>query len=262
MKSHRSLQLLAALFAASVLIVTSAFAGESALEKASAALKAGDLVTAESLVAPLAGDDSKHAAALHLLSQIRMQQKKSKEAVELAERATKLDATKPEHFSQLGVAVSMRMGEVGFMQQAMMAGKMKGAFERSIELDPNHVSGLVGLSRYFSNAPEIAGGSPAKAREFAERVRAIVPHLGESELGRLAERSENWTEALAHYDAALAARPEAPGYLVAAARVLVKLERKDEARARLEAALELSPNFDPARKALATLNTPAKPQTP
>jgi hypothetical protein len=54
------------------------------------------------------------------------------------------------------------------MQQAMLSGKLRRAFERCVELDPKNLDGLIGLTRYFSNAPEIAGGSLVKAR----RVRA------------------------------------------------------------------------------------------
>jgi tetratricopeptide (TPR) repeat protein len=247
---HRSL---VAAFAAAVLFAAPARA-QTDLEKAAAALKGGDVAAAEALVAPLASATPPDAAALNLLSQVRLAQKRTKDAVEAAEAATKAAPTKPEHFSQLGLALSQRMGEVGFMQMAMLSGKMKGAFEKSIELDPNHLAGLIGLTRFYSNAPEIAGGSPAKAKEFAERVRALNPFLGELELGRIAERAEDFSGALARYDAALAVRAEAPGVQVSAGRMLAKLGRKDEARARFQVALQLNPRLEAAQKALAELD--------
>lgn len=248
------LRSLAAL-AASFLLVVSA-AAQTDLEKAAAALKAGDLTAADTALAPLVAATPPDAAALHLLSQVRLAQKRAKDAVEAAEAATKADATRPDYFSQLGVALSQRMGEVGFMQMAMMSGKMRTAFEKAVALDPNHVGGLVGLARFYSNAPEIAGGSLTKAAEYAERVKAIVPFLGESELGRIAEKGENYAQALQHYEASLAARPENPGTLLAAGSVLAKLGRKDEARARFEAALKINPEFGAAKKALAALAAP------
>jgi len=247
--NHRSL--LAAL-AASFLLVGSALA-QTDLEKAAAALKAGDLAAAETLVTPLAAAGSTDAGAFHLLSQVRTAQRRAKDAVEAAEQAVKLDAAKPDHHSQLGVALSLRMGEVNFMQMAMLSGKMKGAFEKSVALDPNHVSGLIGLARFYTNAPEIAGGSPAKAREFAQRVHALNPALGSFELGRIAEREEKFEEALQHFEAVLAARPESAGAHYSAGSVLVKLGRKDEARARFEAALKYNPQLAAAQKALAEL---------
>lgn len=242
---------LAALVAFALVVSASA---QTDFEKAAAALKSGDLATAETLVAPLAAAEPASAPALHLLSQVRLRQQRSKEAIELAERATKADPAKADYFSHLGIAVSSRMGEVGFMQQAILSVKMKGAFEKSIELDPQHVAGLIGLARYYSNAPEIAGGSLTKAREFAVRVHALHPFLGAVELGRIAEKAENYPEALQHYEAALAVRPEAAGVQVSAGRVLAQLGRKDDARRHFEAALTIDPKLESARKALASLD--------
>ena len=233
------------------LLALAVTAPASPVDDATAAFQKGDLAAAEAAVAPLADD----AAALNLFSQIRMAQKKPKEAVELAERAVKLDETKADYHAQLGIALSARMGEVGFMQQAMLAGRLRKAFERAVALDPNHLGGLIGLTRYFSNAPEIAGGSLAKAAEYAERVKALNPFLGEGELGRIAERGEKFAEALAHYEAASALKPDHAGLLVSSGRVLARLGRKDEARARFEAALKLAPGFVPARKGLEALAT-------
>ncbi|MBA3848969.1 MAG: hypothetical protein C0502_03110 [Opitutus sp.] len=228
------------------------------LEKATAALRSGDPAAAEALVAPLATATPPDAPALNLLAQVRLAQKRAKEAVEAAEAAAKAAPDRPEHFSQLGLALSVRLGEVGFMQMALMSGKMKAAFEKSIALDPNHVAGLIGLARFHSNAPEIAGGSPEKAKEFARRVHALNPFLGELELARLAERAEDPEGALAHYDAALALRADAAGAQVSAGKVLAKLGRKDEARARFETALKLRPDFAAAKQALAALDSPAE----
>lgn len=250
------LPLLAAL--AALLSLVAPARAQTALEQAAAALRSGDVAGADTLLAPLTAATPPDAGAWHLLSQVRLAQKRTKEAVEAAEAATKADPTKPDHFSQLGVALSVRMGEVGFMQVAMMSGRVKGAFEKAVALDPNHVGGLIGLTRYHTNAPEIAGGSLPKAAEYATRVKAIAPAVGEAELGRIAERSGNLEEAAAHYEASLSLRPESPGTLAAAGQVLAKLGRKDEARARLEAALKLAPTLEPARRALAALDAPAE----
>ena len=186
----------------------------------------------------------------------RLAQKIAKEAVELAEQATRADATKPEYFSQLGIALSVRMGEMNFMQQAMVAGKMRKAFEKSIALDPKHVAGLIGLARYYANAPEIAGGSLEKAKEYADRVHELNPVLGQMEYANIAEKGEDYAGALAHLEAALKLKPDSASLLSSSGRLLAKLGKKDEARARFEAALKLKPDFEAAKKALAALDQP------
>lgn len=225
----------------------------SALDEARVALKANDLSKASQLLEPLTGEGARDASAFHLLSSVRLAQKNTKDAIELAEKATTLDSTKPEYFSQLGMALGTRMGEVGFMQQAMMAGQLKKAFSKAVELDPNDVGGLIGLSRYYSSAPEIAGGSMEKAKEFAIRVQRLVPFLGAIELGGIAEREENYAEALEHFESATKLKPGQAHLENDCGRMLAKLGRKEEARARFESALKINPGFRAAEKNLAEL---------
>ena len=208
---------------------------------------------APATTAPAAPAD---AGALHQQGLDAFKQKDFKSAVDFADKATKADPTKAAYFSQLGIAISQRMNEVNFMQMAMLSGRMRKAFEKSIELDPNHVDGLIGLIRYYSNAPEMAGGSLEKAKEFALRVQKIVPLQGDVELAQIASKAEDYPEALKHYEAALALKPDSVNLLNSSGKILVKLGRKDEARTRFEAALKLKPDFEPAKKSLAELDAP------
>ncbi len=239
------------------LALASCLVGQTPVEQAVAALKSGDLATAESLLTPLTTGDQPDPAALQQLSLVRLRQNKAADAVALADQAVKLAPTQAGAHATLGQALSQRIGEVGFMQQAMIAGRMRKAFEKAVELDPNHLGGLIGLSRYYTNAPEIAGGSPAKAREFAQRIRQLNPVLGETELGNIAEKQEDSATALTHYEALAKLQSDHgwPHYLCG--RMLVQLGRKDEARTRFETALRNDPKLEAAHKALAELEQPA-----
>ena len=253
MKTHRYLAVFTAL-----LLTTVQAQSAVPLDEARAALKVNDLARAESLLLPLTGATATDGAPFYALGQLRERQRNLREAVAAYEQATKLDATNPDYFSSLGIALSQRMGELSFIQQAMTAGKMKKAFEKSVALDPKHVSGLIGLCRYYTNAPEIAGGSLEKAKEFADQVHALVPFLGEMEYGNIAEKGEDYAAALGHYEAALKLNPDNAGLLNSCGRQLAKLGRKDEARARFEAALKLNPNLESAKKGLASLDAPVE----
>lgn len=215
------------------------------------------LAPAQAPAAPTTPAGPADAAGLNQRSIDLLQQNDAKEAVELAKQATLADPTKAGYFSQLGIALSQRMNEVPFMQMAVMSGQLRKAFQKSVELDPDHIPGLIGLARFYTNAPEIAGGSLEKAAEFAKRVQALNPFLGEIELARVAEKAENFADALAHYEAAAQLKPDKAGLQFACGRQLVALGRKDEARARFEAALKLDPDHEGARKALAGLDAPA-----
>ncbi len=228
---------------------------------AAAVLATSSLAQTPATTAPVTPALPTDAVALYQISIARLEQKNAKEAVEFAEKAVQADPARPEYYSQLGIALSQRMGELNFMQQAMTAGKMKKAFEKSVALDPRHVPGLIGLSRYYSSAPEIAGGSSEKAQEFARRVQQLVPFLGEIELGNIANQDEKWADALTHYETASKLKPDHAYLHFLCGRMLVRLERKDEARSRFEAALKLDPKLDAAAKALATLDAPVAGQS-
>ena len=226
------------------------------LENARAALNANDLPKAESLLVPLTDANAKDAPAFHALGQLRERQQKFKDAVAAYEQAAKLDPTKAEYFAALGGALGQYMEELNFMQQAMLAGKLKQAFEKAVELDPQNIAGLIGLSRYYANVPEIAGGSVEKAKQFALRLQQSDPFLGEIELGNVLGHDEQYAEALAHYQAAAKLKPQNANAQNLCGRMLVKLERTGEARACFESALKLNPNLGSAKKALGELNAP------
>jgi tetratricopeptide (TPR) repeat protein len=247
--------LLLAAFA--TLSFTSLLRAATPLDEARAAFQAHDLTKAELLLTPLTGADAQDAAAFHTFSQVRMAQKKTKAAIELAEKATTLDPTTAEYFAQLGRALGQRMGEIGFMQQAFLSGKLKGAFEKTLELEPQNIAGLIGLSRWYVVAPKIAGGSLEKAEGFARRVQALDPFLGELELGNVTSHDDKADDALAHYEKAAKLKPYHGYAQYLCGQMLLKLEKKDEARARFETALKLDPHLHSAKQALAKLTAPA-----
>ncbi len=236
-----------------------ASAGETGptLDHARAALKAHDPAAAAALLEPLTTTDPADAPACALLSQVRLAQRNAKDAVALAQKATTLDPSKAAYFSQLGMALGQYIGQVPVMEQPMMAARLRKAFAKAVELDPHDMAGLIGLARFYVNAPEIAGGSLEKAREYASRVREIDPFTGELELGNIEEQDAKTAEALAHFEAAAKLRPTHDGAQFLCGQALVKLGRKEEARRRFEAALKANPEHAGARKALAELDAPA-----
>ena len=209
------------------------------------------------MLTPLTTADAKDAAAFFQLGQLRLRQQRVADAVDAFEQATKLDATKPDYFSQLGIAVSVKMQQANFLATPMLASKMKKALEKSVALDPNHLPGLIGLARFSVNAPTIAGGSLEKAKAYAERVQKLDPFLGELELGNVAEHGADFAAALTHYEAASQLQPKNARVHVSSALMLAKLGRKDEARQRLQTALALNPSSESAKNALAELAAPA-----
>jgi tetratricopeptide (TPR) repeat protein len=132
----------------------------------------------------------------------------TKDAIKRYEAAIAAGPDSAELQSSYAHALTQRIGEVNFMAQGMIAGKMLKAYQRSVELDPDHIRGWIGLCRYYLNAPAIAGGSAGKAESYAREVHARVPYLGEVELGLVEEKRGNHEVAAAHYQTALELKPD------------------------------------------------------
>lgn len=231
---------------------------EMPLDQAIDALAAGDLPAAEKLLVPLAAGKQPNPAAVHQLGIVRLRQQKSAEAVELAEKSIELAPTNADYHAQLGQALAQRVGEVGFMRQVLLARKINQAFEKAVELNPDHVVALTGLSQYYTYAPEIAGGSTTKAIAFARRLEKTDPYLSAQELGRIAVHTRNHAEALVHFEAAAALRPTWGWPHFQRGQALANLGRYAEARAAFEASAQSDANLKEAvQKALADLPPPA-----
>jgi Flp pilus assembly protein TadD len=228
----------------------------TALDAAKTALQKGDLAAADALLTPLTTAENPDAAACHQLGLIRQRQGRVVDAVALLEKAVALDPSKPDYHSALAMAMGERMRDLPFSEMGALSNKLRKAFAKSVELDPNHLAGLIGLARFYSNAPEIAGGSLERATEFAARVQKLNPFLGALELGNVAERNEDLAAALTHYEAAAKLKPDHAGAQVSAGRMLAKLGRKEDARVRFETALQLDPKRESVKKALAELGAP------
>jgi len=151
---------------------------------------------------------SLHAEDLSAQAAEALEAGDAKTAVSLYEDAIKADSENATLQTDYANALAVRINEVNFMTQGMIAGKMLKAYRRSVELDPNHVVGWIGLCRYYINAPAIAGGSADKAEEFAQEVMKLLPQQGHVEMGLVAEKRGEKDSAIEHFEKALALNPE------------------------------------------------------
>lgn len=187
----------------------------------------------------------------------RLDEKRNKEAVALAERAAEAAPDNAGLQSLLGRALGARIGELAFIQQGFVAPKMLRAFKRSVEIDPNHLPGLFGLANYYRFSPAIAGGSFEKADEFAARVEKLTPCDGAILRAQIREQQENWAEAAGFYRAALVVQPKNPWLHAQLGGVLTKAGQRVEAKAEYEVALQIQPEFAQAKEGLLALEAKA-----
>jgi tetratricopeptide (TPR) repeat protein len=233
--------------------------GATVIEEASAQLAQGQLIDAETTLTPLIGKKP-DATALYLMSKVRMGQMRYAEAVEFAERSVKADPGKAVYFCQLGGALVRHSGEVGPYDQESLAGKSRKAYEKALALEPKSSDALLGLIHFYLYAPPTLGGNLDKAQQYAARLREIDPVAGELELAAITLTKGDFAGATAHFEAADKLKPGNAGLHVGWSRALYKLGRKDEAKAQLQEALKIDPNYPDAKKILEAMDKPEPPK--
>ncbi len=65
-----------------------------------------------------------------------------------------------------------------FFEKGIIASKVKEAFERSVDLDPENLTARNSLAQYYLSAPGIAGGSVKKAKEQIDFIKSRDPRMG------------------------------------------------------------------------------------
>lgn len=214
-----------------VLIVLLGFAGPTAAAtpaEARAWLEAKDPRAAaaiESLAKQKPGD----VEAQVLLVRLRLSQGRTEDAVDLAEDLADIAPDDATAQLWLGNAYGNRIGQVGMLSQAMMAPKLRDAFKRAVELDPDQHEARVTLVEYYLQAPAIAGGSVDEAKKQSAELARRDPPRGHYTRGRIALHEKNQAEAATAFAAAHAGRPENKTYRTAAGVAFQETKQWDRA---------------------------------
>ena len=131
------------------------------------------------------------------------------------ERAIDAAPRNSEYHFWLGNAFGRQALRASKFTQARLAGRIRGAFERAVALDPDNLDARSGLLQYYVIAPGIMGGSVDKARAEAREIGRRSPLRGRVAAGVIAERQKDVAAAEREYAAAVAAAPDsALGYSV------------------------------------------------
>lgn len=119
--------------------------------------------------------------------------------------ATKVDKKNADYFALLGEATmgTMKPGD-GFMTMASVAGDARDAWEKAVELDPNHVEALYSLAMYEIQARKQGGmlfGSYKTAKKHGEKLVTLPKgkYLGHTTLGSVSAAQQEWDEMAKQY---------------------------------------------------------------
>lgn len=206
----------------------------SPITDAEALLKAKD-PRAEAAIEGLVKSQPKNADVRVLEARLRLVQGDADEAIDAAEEAVELAPDNAQAHYWLGNSYGTRIGQVGMLSQAMMAPKLRDAFERAVQLDPDLHDARNSLVEYYLQAPAIAGGSIDKARAHANQLVKRDPPRGHYALGRIATIDKKPAEAQKQFAAAHAGRPDNATYRTMAGLSLQETKQWDKAFALFEA---------------------------
>jgi tetratricopeptide (TPR) repeat protein len=132
----------------------------------------------------------------------------AKGAEALAEALLEAEPDNAAAHNVYGDVLTVRINEVSFLRKPGMAGRMRDAWERAVELDPTHLDARRSLMQYYLQAPAIAGGSRDKALAQAERIGEIDRAAGYRAMAAYWTAGDEHDKAAAEYAAAVEAFPE------------------------------------------------------
>jgi tetratricopeptide (TPR) repeat protein len=200
----------------------------------------GQVETAEQMVTDLMKRGIRHAKLLHVLSQAKLAQGKSREAQAAAEEAMKLTTGL--------VRLPIAHGDALLAQGNY--GSAVSSYQKALQLNPNHLMARAAIlltqaiardgkpkllmkeaDKLLAEAAQATGGTPPP------RTAAFLEYIK----GEIALSDSDAKGALAHADAAITADPRLAAALSLKARALAGLGKINDAKAAFEAALKAAP---------------------
>jgi tetratricopeptide (TPR) repeat protein len=112
-------------------------------------------------------------------------------AISACQKAVHLAPDNSRYHLWLGRAYGEKADRANFMSAASLAGKVRGEFERAVELDPNSADARTDLAEFYLEAPGIVGGGQDKAIAQAEVLRKLYPPKAHWVYGRIAEKKKD-----------------------------------------------------------------------
>jgi len=145
------------------------------------------------------------AASYNLLCRAYFTLEEWDRGIPACERARDLDPASSLYQLWLGRTYGEKADHAGVLSAASLAKKVRTAFERAVELDPQNWGARADLAEFYLEAPGIVGGGQDKARAQAAAVAPLNPAMAHWIAARIAAKNHDVASTEREYRAAIAA---------------------------------------------------------
>jgi len=151
------------------------------------------------------------ARAYNLLTRTYFYMGRWDEAAAAAERAVALDPSASDYQLWLGRAAGEKAAHSSFVTAVRMVPRIRGAFERAVQLDGSSSEARTDLAEFYMEAPAFLGGGKDKALAQAEALATQDAAAAHWVKAQLAQHAKKFETAEQEYRAAIAASHEPAG---------------------------------------------------
>jgi putative CocE/NonD family hydrolase len=187
---------------------------------------------APAAVTKVLGDDP---VALLARGRQELEQRETDQAIATLERVVDLRPEgSAEHF-WLGRAYLQKLQSASMFKKLGLSKKVRDAYLRAIELDPDYVDARSSLAHFYFQAPAIAGGSVERGMEQVEEIRKRDARSAHLLMAGMYVNKKEHAKAKQEYRAAIALDPSDPDSYYSLGMLHQTDEEWDEAFATFEA---------------------------
>jgi tetratricopeptide (TPR) repeat protein len=114
-------------------------------------------------------------------------------------KAASLDPDNSRFHLWLGRVYGEKADRSNFLTAVNLAGKVRGEFERAVQLNPSDIDARLDLAEFYLEAPGIVGGGEDRARDQARSIATLNPAREHWIYARIAEKKKDYATAETEY---------------------------------------------------------------
>jgi tetratricopeptide (TPR) repeat protein len=173
------------------------------------------------------------------------------EAVDELEKAVDINPNNADYQFRYGAALGEKTQNAGIIKKAFLAPKVKNAFKRAVELNPQLTQAHIALAQYYLIAPSIMGGDEAEGWNQLDEAVKLDEIQGRTVKASFLARAKKNDEAEKEYKILVNAYPKQWKVWKNYGYFCLYVERLDEAINYLQKYVELRPDTADSYQSLA-----------